>query len=372
MRKILFFNILLTIFLHIEAACQSDKLTQSDKGNNEKEIEYEINRNIATYRIAYNLLDHNFPWDPLPNPVRNNLLRRFAQYKNHNVVKLSNDLEYDDLVVTYLLHQKEFPRFGNKYDDQYLSQTDEYFIENREALARLYSELYQFYQEAEVERFIDDYEFYFNGAIKEIEEVVRQYDVVDQMEQYTKQRNKGYIICPEPLFLTGGTRGIGPRVRTDAGTICYQFISPSNQIDIPIKAADSLKVFGYDDPEYIRRMCVHEFGHSFVNPAFNQESVKQAVAEKESLFTEDVQQTLKHSGINNFPVFIIEHIVRTLEIRVADKYVSKEEAQQLRDANERFIYIPEMEKMLISQYEQKDTVYENFASVIPDLIKVIE
>lgn len=85
-----------------------------------------------------------------------------------------------------------------------------------------------------------------------------------------------------------------------------------------------------------------------------------------------VQQTLKHTGIEDFHTYIVEHIERLLEIRITDKYIGLKEAQELRDANTAFIWLPKMKELIISEYESKPDSYEDLDTFIPELLSDIE
>ena len=160
-----------------------------------KKIEYVVNRNEVTFRIAYNLVDRELRFPPRPNPIRDTLEAYFSDYKNHKIVLTLSDADigYDDVLTQYLLHKKEFPDFGQKYDDSKTIKEMELdgYMGIDTLYSRIYDELHDFYQTANVEKFISDMEFYYTGAMKEIMEIADQYDVVQQMEDYCKMENYG-------------------------------------------------------------------------------------------------------------------------------------------------------------------------------------
>jgi hypothetical protein len=284
------------------------------------------------------------------------------------------DIGYDDAFTQYLIHQKEFPDFGNHYDHSKIIK--EMVLDGYAGIdtlyQRIYEELYDFYKEADVEKFITDMDFYYSGAIEEIKEVARQYDVVQQMEEYCRMENHRYIVSPEPLFLTGGSRGIGPYVETESGKICYQFISPSHNIDLSkVDYSQPSAIYGYADKNYIRPILVHEFGHSFIQLDKENEFINKFLNEKNSLFTEDVKAALENMGIGEFHTYMIEHIVRLLEIRIAELYIDKEEANRLREVNTAFIWLPEMEVLIKENYESNPGKYKTLAEFIPELLSVV-
>ncbi len=362
--------------LNLTSCGQNLETSKYGTDKKDKKIEYLINRNEITFRIAYNLVDRELRWPPRPNAVRDTLDSYFSNYKNDKVVlTLSKaDIGYDDVLSQYLLYQKEFPDYGNKYDDSKIIEAME--LDGYKGIDTLYSmiyeELYDFYQNANIEEFISDMDFYYSGAIKEINTIASQYDVIQQMEDYCRMENYRYVVSPEPLFLTGGHRGIGPSVMTESGKICYQFISPSGEIDLSkVDYNEPSPAFGYADMSYIRTILVHEFGHSFVELDLGIDANSKFINSKNALFTSEVQQTLENTGIGDFHTYIIEHLVRLLEIRIADKFISEVEANTLREINTDFIWLPQMEELIIKKYESKPKDYKNFAEFIPELLTVV-
>ncbi len=376
MRRFYFSAFSLFWLLHLTSFGQKLEKPQDDADKKEKKIEYLINRNEVTFRIAYNLVDWELRFPPRTNIVRDTLDSYFSNYKKDKIVMTLSeaDIGYDDVLTQYLLHQKEFPDYGSKYDDT--KTIEEMELDGYKRIDTLYSliykELYDFYRNANVENFIAEMDFYYSGAIQEIKTIASQYDVIQQMEDYCRMDNYKYIVSPEPLFLTGGSRGIGPSVTTESGKICYQFISPSENIDLSkINYSEPSPAYGYADKSYIRSILVHEFGHSFVDLDMGLEATSKFINTKNSLFTEDVKQTLENTGIGDFHTFMIEHIVRLLEIRIADIFISEVEANKLREINSHFIWLPQMEELTIKEYESRPEEFKNFSEFIPELLSVV-
>lgn len=367
-------SVLLIFFI---AACGRNEKPPLDlPKDSEKKIEVLVNRNEVVFRIAHHLseTDKDFA---RPNPVRDTLEYFFNDYLNHQVINTlqNEEIGYDDVMSQWLLHQKEFPDFGNLHNDSITIQEME--LDGYGGIDtlynRIYSELYDFYKEANVEKFLNEMDYWYSGAIDEIKHAASQYDVVQQMEEYCRKENYRYVVSPEPLFITGGSRGIGPTIYTENGKICFQFISPSPNIDLQGVNYNPVTMgYGYADNSYIRTILVHEFGHSFINLDLSIESNKAFLDEKGHLFTGAVQDPLKHTGIGDFHTYIVEHIVRLLEIRIADLYIGAKEAQELRDSNKAFIWLPQMEELIISEYEAKPDTYKNLDTFIPEFLSVVE
>ena len=375
MRKITFF--LFVIFSFI--TCRNNESKNIEKIVPKvqlKSIEYEINRNIITFRIAHNLIEENRQWPTRPNPVRDDLLAAFSEFQNHEVLDLIRQLRGDNGITIYLLHKKEFPEFGDKNEISEMNKKYELDDTTPNGLDPkwniLYTALHDFYIKANVEHFIKEHLHYYKGAISEISEIAGNFDLVDKMEEYTNQINDRYVISPEPLFITGGWRGIGPSIKTDEISIAYQFISPSDKIDLTNFSNDSIKQFGYKDKEFIRNLCVHEFGHSFVNASFYNQEISDYIQIHEPQLTKEIKETMQQEGMGSLTGYLVEHVVRLLEIRIASIYFGNEAAQKIRDENKGFVYLIEMENKLIEKFEKNRDKYSTYTDFIPELIKVVE
>ncbi|MEJ4090026.1 DUF4932 domain-containing protein [Galbibacter orientalis] len=373
MRKITFYLFLFVSFV----SCRDNKTKIIEKvapTTELKSIEYEINRNIITFRIAHNLIKENRKWVTRPNPVRDDLLSSFEQFENHEVLDLIKQCGGDDAISLYLLHKKEFPEFGDKYtiskkNKEYeLNDSTQTGLDPKWNL--LYQSLHDFYIIANVDAFIEKHLYYYEGAIQEISKIAKDIDLVGKMEEYTNQINDRYVISPEPLFITGDSRGIGPSVNADEISMAYQFISPSDNIDLTNFSTDSIKQFGYDDKDFITNLCVHEFGHSFVNSSFYNQEISDYIQNHESLLTEEIKETMQREGIGSLTGYLVEHVVRLLEIRIASIYFGNENAKKIRDENKGFIYLEKMENELIEQFENNRDKYPTYADFIPELIKI--
>ena len=375
MRKITIF--LFVIFSFI--ACKNNESKNIEKiipKTELKSIEYEINRNIITFRIAHNLIKENRQWTTRPNPVRYDLLQVFEEFENHEVLNLIKQCGGDDAISLYLLHKKEFPEFGDKYTISKKNKEYELNDSTHTGLDPkwdlLYKSLHDFYLNANVEPFIEEHLYYYEGAIQEISKIAMDIDLVGKMEEYTNQINDRYVISPEPLFITGGWRGIGPSIKTDDISIAYQLISPSDKIDLTNFSTDSVKQFGYKDKEFIRNLCVHEFGHSFVNASFYNQEISDYIQFHEAQLTKEIKETMQQEGMGSLTGYLVEHVVRLLEIRIASIYFGNENAQKIRSENKGFVFLAEMENKLIDEFEKNREKYPTYADFIPELIKVVE
>jgi hypothetical protein len=72
---------------------------------------------------------------------------------------------------------------------------------------------------------------------------------------------------------------------------------------------------GYGNPVSLRDICVHEFGHSFVNPAIDKVD-ESLIQDKESLF-EPIRGKMSEQGYSQWKICLYEHFNRANEVIIA-------------------------------------------------------
>jgi hypothetical protein len=128
--------------------------------------------------------------------------------------------------------------------------------------------------------------------------------------------------------------------------------------------------FGFDNPAIIRRLCVHEIGHSFINPHL--EKYKQEIENYRSLFTPALAALMGQQGITSWYICVIENLVRAGEIRIAEQMKDIAQANWLRHLyvhDQNCIFIPALEEKMIL-YEKNRRKYPTFENFIPELLTV--
>ncbi|MBL7698208.1 MAG: DUF4932 domain-containing protein [Chitinophagaceae bacterium] len=345
--------------------------------------------NIETYFIAERLsvqYINNYVFTAKDSLYRHQPLvyeayERFRPYLHTSLVKrIANLLQYfrdtyhdNAEVLQYLIAQPAFPArpVNIKFADSVIYRPADH-PQTTHNLKELADSLWSFFRQARVKDFLKRNNFYYEGAMREVRKDINV-EWLKSMEGYYGENFEGYAMYIMPMMpVTYGEdnyRAFGPVIHTSKGRLAGMFFSSSKMVLSGMQFT-KLKEFGFDNPAVTRLLTVHEFGHSFVNPyVFKSEGtwIKDTV-----LFTPKWQSILEPVYIGNWRTCIIEHLVRTGEIRIALSLNDTAEANRLRRIyieTERFVLIPLLEKKL-SEYESHRDKYPTFASFLPELLKV--
>lgn len=364
--KIVTLTVLISFLL---VACQN--VQQTGEAVN-KRIEVEFNPNIHTSHVIELFV---WPGEYPTRPMVVEAQKYFESFANHPAIELSdsllqNEVFYFDELTEILLYLEDFPSTTFKYPLE-----NSPYADRQEIIKEWIQELSVFYQDANVEGFLDSYGDFYQGAREEVLQNLPPADFVEQIESYYRDNRLKYTIIPAPEMPTGGAygqRGIGPYVYTPNGLEIYQVISAS----LPVQK-DSLsnkyEVFGFDNKEFVLRNSYHEFGHAFVNPVLAKQKNEKLIYKYEHLFVPNLKQVMLKQNYDNWFDCIAEHLVRLGEIRLAERSGNTKWANQLRNQ-----YISQLHFVFLNEFEQKikeyegDESYESFEEFLPELIGVLE
>ncbi|GAB3013325.1 hypothetical protein GCM10027185_05040 [Spirosoma pulveris] len=144
----------------------------------------------------------------------------------------------------------------------------------------------------------------------------------------------------------------------------------ANQIAAPLKEQllqNGLVIdTGFDDPDAIRNLSVHEFGHTFVNPLTALPTFASSIAAYKHLFRPISGQAQYSDWETSFN----EHLVRAGEIRIAQKLKRPDVMEKLRTAYANWMYLPFFTAQL-QRYESNRKKYPTLAVFLPDLIAAL-
>jgi Domain of unknown function (DUF4932) len=293
--------------------------------------------------------------------------------------KLLDDDIGDDVMMTPLLTQKEFPT--NDYKTNFVYKNDNLSKEKvaliNSLIKNYIKELGEFYKSEHIGNLFEKYKKFYKGAIAEINKNVPSKSF-EAIEQFYGEQNLSYTVFVSPMFVwmidNNQGRGIGGFVTTPNGRKPFEIMTP--YIKIPAnKNINDYKEFGFDYKPQAQALTIHEFSHSFVNKEV--ERYNDRIKLTDSLFTKSKLSSptiMPTQGVQNWNNFIIENIVRLGEIRVALMQNDIERANYLRAdyvLKKKFVLIPLLEEK-IKMYECNRTKYPKFADFLPELLTVFE
>ena len=217
----------------------------------------------------------------------------------------------------------------------------------------------RFYQEASLAKYITQQSDVYQKAIQQVSHNRPAIGFIPTMEQYYGSRKQAYSIVVMPFFVTqwgmGWQTGEGQQARLFNISAPYRDPQVQGQ-----RVVDP----GFNDREAVRTLCVHEFGHSFVNPYTMQPLLTEQINQYKDLFKPVPNQAQYTDWLTEFN----ELTVRAGEIRIALKMGLPRESQRLRALYKDWPYLDHFSAQL-AYYERHRVKYPAFTDFLPALIQ---
>lgn len=282
----------------------------------------------------------------------------------------------NDVMMAPILYHKEFPNKGYLSDYHFKSTNlnKKRQSEVNEIIRNYIEHLNSFYQTKDISSFFKKHQRFYEGAINEVSEYVKE-DLTTIMENFYGQKKHKYFVLVSPMMMwpieDNEGRGIGANVKLSEGEIVYEIMSPYVRVNA-VNISEKYEHFGFDYKPRAQSLTVHEFGHSFVNSEVEKYNFR--IDKSDSLFTDKLKKAMSSKGVGSWQVYIIESLVRLGEIKVAELQNDKHRAEVLRKyhvSQEHFIFLPLLENK-IKEYEKDRKSYPTFYRFIPNLLEVFE
>lgn len=256
--------------------------------------------------------------------------------------KLLNEGVYNDFFVDFLLQVDEAPNAKiNSLTDAVVirgfspkGDTAEARLRANEFLAALND----FYHTISFDQYLQKHKENYAQANAQVKLNLPGGELLPIMEHYYRQQFNGYYLVPSLNILT--SMGFG-KVNWSSRTI-YNVFGPFGFQDFDPQHPDM--AFNY--PEKIKVLTVHEFGHSFVNPAVDR--LPDALIKSTAYLFEPIKKEMEKRAYPSWRICLYEHFVKVGEYLVATKLGDTARAQTfLQDAVAAgFIYVPFLVKQL--------------------------
>ncbi|MCE5271469.1 DUF4932 domain-containing protein [bacterium] len=335
-----------------------------------KGIEVRIDRSVETVAIVFNLTGNITVGRPFDSPFRQATQEHFASFGHHSAVETARSLLskgfWLDAMLTLPVYCSAFPQASLEADPGeafFLRASGGQGVEAGRALIdKFLQDLNSFYREAEVDQYLTANDSLYRGVLAEVRKNLPPQRLICVMERYYRTENPGYTLIPSPLLPF--SNGFGLRRMTDRGPLAFNIFGPQ------VSPSDKERFrFGYDAPESIDELCVHEFGHSFVNPCTESPASRDAI-DKYAFLYEPLETVMRQQGYTNWWVCVTEHLVRLGEIRISYALGDPERAERIRNRHvkdRKFIYLPVLEDRIVA-YESSPERYPSFKSFLPELL----
>lgn len=277
-------------------------------------------------------------------PVKN-----YFQYKPYDTCqimsiyrKMEADGYFYDFFVGFLLQVDEAPNakitaftdaavvhgFSKKGDS----------VEARRNAEAFLAAFNDFYRAVNFDAYLAGNKAYYDLANANVVKNLPPGDMLPVMEDYYRKKFNHYYLVPSLNILTG--MGFGQTNRK-TGTI-YNSFGPFSFQNFESGHLD----MGFDYPEKIKGLAVHEFGHSFANPAIA--ALPQSLIDSTARLYEPIKKQMSTQAYTSWTMSLNEHLVRTGEVIVAEKLGDSARAVTIMRENvdKGFIYLPFLVKEL--------------------------
>ncbi|MFD2574328.1 DUF4932 domain-containing protein [Spirosoma soli] len=336
----------------------------------QKRVTVKINKNVEIFNALAVQNTTNWLKDTLTNPnfmATSVLMRRsyhhFQSAQNHPIFTPYKRLEDKIGTGVYLLsfYYTDVPNAQRKapVSEVILRELHPNKDSAQYLVDSFMRQLNQFYRDVQFDKFVAENQYVYQKALTEASQNLPDASFIPVLEAYYGATKHGYHIILNPFFNTDW--GMGWEIASKDGMDIYNITSPLSK---PTIGEDQRIVSpGFNNAPEIRRLSVHEFGHSFVNPLANQTGYKTQIERFNNLYEPIEGQQQYRDWHTQF----CEYVVRAGEVRIAlamnDPAAAR--ATEVRDAKWR--YLPHFVNQL-TYYEQNRKRYPTFEAFFPDLI----
>ena len=335
-----------------------------------KKIFVEVNKNIELISAINNQISTSFLKDSAESPYlykTTRLMRlnyeHFKPFSQHAAVIGTRKMSKKIGTGVYLLglYYGELPELKQKHP---LSELILKEIHPDKDSANLILKEYigllrQFYYDTKFEEYLIKNKPLYELAVKEVKQNLPDKRFITTLEAYYGMKKNGYHITVMPSFKSNW--GMGWQVEYNGKTDVYNIAAPLQEQTI--SKDKKVLTAGYNNPEEIRNLSVHEFGHSFINPLTNQPHFAKQIDKYKHLYKPIHNQGQYSDWLTVFN----EHLVRAGEIQVALQLGQEKESRRLQEQYKDWMYLPHFIKQL-KNYERNRAKYKSFENYLPILI----
>lgn len=280
------------------------------------------------------------------------IAKEFLKYSDSENLKIILSYFNKDFYLHYsnfILSLETFPNAKVNADNAFINK-----FKNEEEADKFVTALNKFYTEINFDTFLEKYKIYYDTMKEEVKQNVPREDFIVEIEHYFEKKVDNYVLYPSLTMLFGQAFGVGSK--NTIGNIFASFRKPKE-----INNLSKLNL-GFNNSSSIQNICIHEFGHSFVNPVIDKVD-EVTIKTKKHLF-EPIKQKMSEQGYNQWKICLYEHFVRASEVIIARLLGDKMEADKILKDNiedRSFVLLPQIiEKLEFWYYNQYlDMSYED-------------
>lgn len=341
-------------------------------GQHTKEIKVKTNANFELLAIAYLMLNYeDFAGIPDDQTVvidgkttkvkdlyRLNLLVADAfkpHLKSPHLQTIKAYLDKD-----FYLHYSNFVMSLNAFPDASVGD-DNPFVKQFSSVAdaRKFTDAFnQFYLEISFDSYLEKFRRYYDQMIREVNSNLPKENFIGAMENFYGKSMNSYVLYPSLAMPFSQGFAVGNSDST--GFVFGSF-------NVPDLSAEPEKL-GFDNMVFLRNLCIHEFGHSFVNPAIDK--VEASVISKSEHLFEPIKEKMAAQAYNSWKICLYEHFVRAGEVLIAKNLEDLKTARKILDENTReksFIYLPKIVSKL-AKWQKSEADSKTYEQIVSEII----
>ncbi|WP_431291963.1 DUF4932 domain-containing protein [Pedobacter sp. P26] len=277
----------------------------------------------------------------------------FLNSKNLNLIKTYLDRDFYLHYSNFILSLDDFP------NAKVTSVTDITHFKSKEDAERFVTAFNDFFMEVNFQDFLTRYTPYYKKMTEEVALNLPKENFISEMENYFGKSVPEYILYPSLTLPFSSGFAVGDK--NTIGNIFASFNQPGEINDV------AKLNLGYSNALSLRTICIHEFGHSFVNPAVD--LADQNIIQAKAFLFDPIKDKMTQEGYNQWKICLYEHVNRANEVIMARHLGDEAKANDiLKDniENRTFIYLPQVIEKLEFWYDNEflDKTYEQKVSEI--------
>ena len=342
----------------------------STKGQNRK-IDVSVNTNIEVINALTIPLYPEMLQDSLKDPwmYENTQLMRLANnyfkpFQKDSAVQKSQSLIEKLGTGIYLLglYYEDLPKVKQKFEIPEIIWSE--VSKNKDTALFIINDFFvaaaNFYKLTNFKKFQTKYKLVYTKSLQQISQNLPDKSFIPLLEKYYGDQKNNYNIIIMPFFKSEWGMGWETSTTDDKKNI-YNITSPFNK---QLVAGNKIREVGFDNAEKISNLCIHEFGHSFVNTLTATEPYLTEIKKYDDLYTpiESAKQYPDWQTLFN------EYIVRAGEIIVMRQLGNNVFADKTKEKYKDWIYLD----FFITQmtgYTKDRAQYKSFQDFLPALIQ---
>lgn len=285
----------------------------------------------------------------------------FANYKDHKAIKIAEELTKKgfayDAPPNFILSLGPLPKLKpiNGFSEYLLGRAG-----GRNHLESFRKELVKLAAESKFISFYQKHRPFLEEVLKSSAQDFNGTKVITWLQEFFGSQGDEYHLVFAPAFFRGG--GYAATIDTrDGRKIIYQVIRENGT---------SIKKPEFYDTRVLEELSLHEWGHSFVNPALDKHS--SLVDSLIDLF-KPVETEMKQIAYGSHHIFFNEQVLRAAVIlAIEDLYGQAEVQKCLEQEQATGFYLTEFTLEQLRYYQKNRAKYPTFIGFAPYLLNCYE